>query len=444
MFKNYIIILAVFFFSGVMQTTCLFGETLEASPSTKRALPSEKFQLTLGVGASLWGFDSHYIIELNPEFDFKIPLTQGLLTFDITLPVFMAMIYEKDANQNDVFQGIQAYFRGFSSKDYGTTVWPEMVSPAAYLVTYIKEVSWKTDNLLLAITPDTPDINPGLQNILWYNPFFDGNTGILNRYPQFQFTSGKNVGAVYSSSLTNPSLLFSYYRFFPFLNISDEFIRGWSFTPSLWTDLGVVKNPDFGAALETSTGGIGNDFVRLKFSTDGHLFSSRNIPAGLLYRIGAGGSLQFRPVGFYAGYINKSTRHPFGPYLSPLYVGRGQNDYQAYSKNHGILVGLLPGIDSTVNFGLDAEIYPDNPMNFSIKGQLRVKWEKSSFGLAYIHEDIVDLKDFLEHRADNSAFIEFHLQYYLLPDTLFIEWRHVVSFRDYSSVKTLVSLMAYF
>ncbi|MDH4261771.1 MAG: hypothetical protein OEV78_01865 [Spirochaetia bacterium] len=442
---NILFVILIYFYN--QPAGRIFGESLTTDSDLQtQNTPSKKPEITFGAGAALWAYDSTYIMELNPEFKFKIPLEKSQFSFDLILPVFIAMVYEKKDNiQNDVFKGFHAYFRGFSSTDYGSTLWPEIVSSPIFLITYIKKATWSNDHLLVLISPDKPQIIEPIKNILWYNPFFDVNTGILNRYLQFTFTTGKNNGAVYTSSLTNPTLFFTYYNFFPFLNFSGDFLQQWSFTPSLWTDLGVIKNPDAGVGFETSTGGVGNEFIRLNFLTDAHFFSSRNIVSEKLsYRFDVGSSLLLRPFGVYAGYIYKSAHHPYGPYLSPLYVSRSQNDYTSFSKNNGILLKILPGMDSIFNFGLDTEIYPANPMTISLKGLLGVKWEKNSIDLAYIHEDISGINDFLDNRKDSSSFIEFHLQYYIVPETLLLEWRHVVNFRDHSAIKTLVSLMAYF
>jgi len=423
------------------------GSQVYSAASAREPSPA-KPDISFAVSGSLWGYNNAYIMEFGPDIIFEIPLEKSLVRFDITLPVFVGLVYES-SGETTTFKGLRGYFRGFASSNYGTTVWPRIVSPGIYMATWLKSASWQGGDMRLAITPETPDIDFAGGNALWYNPFFDARTGILNRYVEFSLGEENNYAGVNASSLTDPRLLFAYYKVFPLKKMPVDFFKGWSVTPALWTDLGNLSKPDFGAAVETSTGGFGNSFFRLSLSAQGHVFSTRNIlDESLSYRVDAGLTGQFRPFGIYVGYLGKSPRHPFGPYLSPLYVGRGPGDYQENTKNRGILVRLKPGLEGDERrgggFAVDTEIYPDNPMTFSIKGQLRATWQESSLGVAYIHEDISGLADFLANRADRNSFIEFHLQYYLLPETFRIEWRHVVSFYDSSTLKTIVSLSAFF
>ncbi|MDH4201106.1 MAG: hypothetical protein OEV66_12115, partial [Spirochaetia bacterium] len=373
-----------------------------------------------------------------------IPTQAGMFNLEIVFPMFMALLTEKDSANNNVIKGAHMYFRGFSSPDYGTTVWPQIVSPAIFLVTYIQRASWKNDEIHLSLSPDTPQVNPSLQNIVWYNPFFDVNTGLLNRYAQFTWNSKIGQGGVISSSLTNPSMFFSYLELRPFSESRGDFARNWTLTPSLWTNVKRPKNPDLGAGLETRTGGIGNEFMQLKFLADAHVFSSKTITSEpLSYRFDTGTSFQLRTFGLYAGYIYKSNYHPYGPFLSPLYVSRSENDFPSTIKNHGILAKIIPGINSLFDFGLDTEIYPELPLNYSLRARLGIKWEKNFFNFAFIQENLTYFQDLLD-RVPKDRFIELHFHYYLLPDTFLIEWRHVVSLRDTMSVKSFFSLMAYF
>jgi len=402
---------------------------------------SEAVDVKFGAGILLWGYGKNFILEANPEIKMDFTLSESRLYLNFGIPFFFGFIFNTDTKGNKQFQGLAPYFNGFSFADYHGYTWPKVLSSPAYLITYIKNISWETKDVQFSLTGETPNSGMKLQNIVWYNPFFDAQTGIINRYIFFK---GHNAEFI-SSSLTNPSILYANYTLVPFKKAPTEFLKNFQIVPAFWIDVRNINIFSGGGALDFVTGSLSESkLFQIKLLTDAHFFRSNYIVnENLSSRMDIGALLQFKLLGFGLEYIYKSKHHPYVPFLSPLYGGRNPDYYSAIGKNHGLLLKLVPGIDSRVNFSLDTEIYPENPLTVSLKAQMRLNMERGTLNLAYIHENIVSLKDFANQKTADT-FLEFDFKYYIIPDIYLIEWRHVLNFNNTSDMKTLLSFMAYF
>jgi hypothetical protein len=223
----------------------------------------------------------------------------------------------------------------------------------------------------------------------------------------------------------------------------NSFWDGFVVYPLAWVNIKEVNNPDYGGGMVVKTGRWGNEDFAARFQVDSHILQLNAGPESVSYRLNSQVDFLFKPVGFSTGYVYKSSYHPFGPFLSPLFVSRQTSDYSSFSKNHGISLGIIPGIDEDFYFSLITEIYPENNVSFSLRAQIGYKWDKSSVQFGYIHENMENSEDFLEHQKNNT-FVEFDFSWYLIPGRFLITFKEVLCFDQEGMQKTIFSITSVF
>lgn len=397
----------------------------------------------------MWGFNTNYNLMLQASLKIDAPLKNGRFFIHLELPLFIGLIIQNPDTTKD-FKGIALYLNGITFPQYYSFTWPKILSPVKYALTYLNTLSWEGENLSFIYSPKTPQMDADLENIIWYNPFYDTSTALVNRYVSFRFFDG----TLQTSSLTEPSLFFLSYGIKPFSKSTPAFLSQSKISPLIWGDLKNTSQPSFGGGLDLASGPIGGDTFQVRLNVDGHVFAAKAISGeNVSYRVVAGPSFLLIPLGLYVAYINKSSYHPYGPFLSPLVHGRTESYYSGIKNKQGILIRVVPGIAKEiarkVDFSVDTELYPGaqgasgGPLVFSLKAQIRWHIKRGFLNFAYIHENISNLSQFLDHK-NNDAFIEFDLQYYLISDLLRIEWRHVLSFNNTADLKTRFTLTGNF
>jgi hypothetical protein len=389
--------------------------------------------------SSLWAYEDNYIIQFEPSWLWEIETKPGIFKLEIGIPVFFGLT--NYSTTSDTYDALDFYLPGFESTNYHSETWPRVLSDPLYLLTYLNTLEWSSDNFKASYSGDINTLNKTPSSIIWFNPFLDSKTGMLNRYVTFQYFSG----SFYTSSLTDPGLFYTDYEIIlggaP-RNLN-SFWDGFVVYPLAWVNIKEVNNPDYGGGMVVKTGRWGNEDFAARFQVDSHILQLNAGPESVSYRLNSQVDFLFKPVGFSTGYVYKSSYHPFGPFLSPLFVSRQTSDYSSFSKNHGISLGIIPGIDEDFYFSLITEIYPENNVSFSLRAQIGYKWDKSSVQFGYIHENMENSEDFLEHQKNNT-FVEFDFSWYLIPGRFLITFKEVLCFDQEGMQKTIFSITSVF
>ncbi|MDH5720747.1 MAG: hypothetical protein OEZ13_09055 [Spirochaetia bacterium] len=385
------------------------------------------FALTPAAGTSLWQYGDIFYQSVDLLITDEVKWNSKKISYEIYFPVIFL-----PKPKYIIIPGIYANHEKTLS----------FLSKPKYLPVYVPVLKYESKQTSLGVEQREVEKN-GSRFIIRGNPMVESKMPFLRSDLFFE----NEQSAFYISSLNNPSFAMGIYNFSLDKGASSDFLKDFNLLTIIWTGFKNKKSlEDIGGAAEIKTGAYRDPVWAAGFIFSAEYFKCNNFINEKTdsYRFLSGLWFASWSVIFDAAFIYHKKNHKPGAALTWLYSSKKNILEEPEEKNYtGFLMHLGPGEEEKRGFHFTLETFFLNKSNFSLYLDYAIEHKDTALYFGLARENIVKEKDLISYKNKDS-FIAVKLKTFITGKIIRINWQSYYNWHEGSSLKSLISVTAFF